>query len=403
MKNLYLFTDSFPYGSGETFLENEITYLCNKFNAIYIIPIFSNYSQKLRNTPENSTVLKPPFKCLKNKKELMLKGIFNTSPIFSFINEFFSKKVYSNPKKIWNWGTHFLITRNLIRYLKKNNLLNLFNDKNNICYFYWGVRWSYILPFIDEINSKIVVRFHGSDLYEELNHNYIPFRKEQIIKINYAIFISKYGLDYFEKKYPFFSGKKHLGRLGTEDYGLNPYNKGSYITIVSCSNLVRIKRVDLIAKSLSLFNEKVKWIHFGDGPEMKRIKKLVKTLPPNIKVQLMGRVANKDLMNFYSKNPVDLFINTSYSEGVPVSIMEALSFGIPVVATNVGGTPEIVDNEVGWLLDKDTSPETIAEIIKKLINNENYYQLRINARQRWEKLCCASRNYNDFVNFLMSL
>jgi len=47
---------------------------------------------------------------------------------------------------------------------------------------------------------------------------------------------------------------------------------------------------------------------------------------------------HNDVLNYYASNPVDVFINTSSSEGLPVSIMEAMSFGIPVIATNVGGT-----------------------------------------------------------------
>lgn len=403
MKTLYLFTDSFPYGSGETFLETEIDYLANNFDNIYIIPIFAIDLRQKRPTKSNIKVFIPPFRSLKNKKELILKGIFNNSPVKIFINEFFKKKVYLSYKKIWNWGTYFLVTRYLIKYLKRNNLLNIFYDNNNICYFYWGLRWSYVLPFIDEIKAKVVVRFHRSDLYEEVNNNYIPFREKQIDKISYAVFISSHGLNYFSLKYPYFKGNKLLSRLGTLDYGLNPHKKNNYITLISCSNLVPFKRVDLIVKSLKYLKINVKWIHFGDGPEMPKVRKMLNILPSNIIAELRGRISNKDLMNFYSSNSVDLFINTSYSEGVPVSIMEALSFGIPVIATDVGGTSEIVDDKVGKLIDKDSSPEFIARTIEEIIDSENYYELRINARKRWEEMCNANKDYKEFVNFLLKL
>ena len=93
MKNLYLFTDSFPYGKGETFLENEITYLSEKFENFYIIPIYSGYKNKLRNIPKNVKIYNPPFKSLKNKGELFIKGLFNRSPFIIFIiNLMFLKK-----------------------------------------------------------------------------------------------------------------------------------------------------------------------------------------------------------------------------------------------------------------------------------------------------------------------
>ncbi|MDD0858820.1 glycosyltransferase [Arthrobacter alpinus] len=59
-------------------------------------------------------------------------------------------------------------------------------------------------------------------------------------------------------------------------------------------------------------------------------------------IELKGAVANDEVLNFYRNHEISVFINVSTSEGVPVSIMEAISFDIPVVATSVGGTPEIV-------------------------------------------------------------
>lgn len=55
----------------------------------------------------------------------------------------------------------------------------------------------------------------------------------------------------------------------------------------------------------------------------------------------------------YSEHPVDVFINLSTNEGVPVSIMEAISFDIPIVATDVGGTSEIVTDETGILVSSN--------------------------------------------------
>lgn len=65
----------------------------------------------------------------------------------------------------------------------------------------------------------------------------------------------------------------------------------------------------------------------------------------------------------------DLFLNISESEGVPFSIMEALSAGIPVMATDVGGTAEIIDDTVGRLLPKELTPVLLRQ---ELIN---YHQL----------------------------
>ncbi len=74
------------------------------------------------------------------------------------------------------------------------------------------------------------------------------------------------------------------------------------------------------------------------------LKALVKQLNLVDKFIFIGTVQSEDVMNYYTGNTIDLFVNTSSSEGVPFSIMEAFAAGIPVMATNVGGTGEIVDD-----------------------------------------------------------
>lgn len=61
-------------------------------------------------------------------------------------------------------------------------------------------------------------------------------------------------------------------------------------------------------------------------------------------------------------------MNLSTSEGVPVSIMEVQSYGIPVIATNVGGTGEIIDKDNGILLPSCPSLEDVVAALEKYIN-----------------------------------
>ena len=62
--------------------------------------------------------------------------------------------------------------------------------------------------------------------------------------------------------------------------------------------------------------------------------------PSNLRWTLHGQVPNAEVFNTYRSRPTDLFANTSLSEGIPVSIMEAQSCGIPILAPAVGGIPE---------------------------------------------------------------
>ncbi|MEM0449104.1 MAG: glycosyltransferase, partial [Methanomassiliicoccales archaeon] len=96
--------------------------------------------------------------------------------------------------------------------------------------------------------------------------------------------------------------------------------------------------------------------------------------------------------------------NTSLSEGIPVSIMEAHSFGIPAIAPNVGGISEIVNNENGVLMNSNPSATEIAEAIIKIIEDNNKNSImRANAYKNWKKNFDSAINYKQFSCILSNI
>ena len=93
----------------------------------------------------------------------------------------------------------------------------------------------------------------------------------------------------------------------------------------------------------------------------------------------------------------------SSSEGIPVSIMEAMSFGIPCIASDVGGNQEIINHNVNGILLK-SNPDftdvknTIEEIASK--TPEQYRKISQNAYQTWEKHYNSETNYTNFTKLL---
>ena len=117
-------------------------------------------------------------------------------------------------------------------------------------------------------------------------------------------------------------------------------------------------------------------------------------------------IPNKDVYSYYQTHPVDLFVNVSSSEGLPVSIMEAISYGIPVIATDVGGTSEIVEDGVnGNLIPMSFKPEELAGKIRKYVrmNREEMKELRGATRKLWEERFQAVKNYDLFAKNLLKL
>ena len=116
-------------------------------------------------------------------------------------------------------------------------------------------------------------------------------------------------------------------------------------------------------------------------------------------VRFLGRLTNQEVLHYYGTHPIDIFINLSESEGVPVSIMEALAHGIPCVATDVGGTAEVVNEAEadGVLLDVDA---TIAQIVSSIECVMHAPRMRMSARRVAEEMCSAERNYTEFCSVL---
>lgn len=104
---------------------------------------------------------------------------------------------------------------------------------------------------------------------------------------------------------------------------------------------------------------------------------------------------NQEVQRFYASHCITALVNVSETEGIPVSIMEAGSYGIPAIATDVGGTHEIVhDGLNGLLLKKDFSDEELLNAINIVFSNIERF--REESTKVWEQLCDATTNYRDF-------
>lgn len=396
--SLVLFTSSFPYGKTEQFLETEIEFLSKRFESITIIPISFGGVKEKRLTPNNVNIIEPVLSSKTSR-------IFNFK--FLFMIKFYKVIIKNFFVSIKQGQLLFFISAFNIAYCtlgdaRVKKIMKNSTDKD-VHYYYWGHGASFILPFLEGINAKQVFRVHRGDLYEYLHNNYFPFRKEQLAGSDYVIPISLDGSEYLKEKYPEFENKIRIHRLGVNYHSyINPEHEDNCFNIVSCSALIPVKRVHLIIESLKKIKGKVHWTHFGDGNLYNHVKILAQSLPPNISYTFKGFVPNKLVLEHYSNIPVDLFINVSSSEGIPVSIMEAISYGIPVVATNAGGASEAITNDNGRLLDIEFDPSELSSIINSMIQQELVLK-RIDVKASWKKLFDASKNYKQFVDFLCEL
>ena len=108
------------------------------------------------------------------------------------------------------------------------------------------------------------------------------------------------------------------------------------------------------------------FVIIGDGPEYKNIESRIMNYGLNDKILLLGSIseAYKYLKAF------DIFVLPSVKEGFPYAILEAMSAGLPIVATKMSGIPEIIKNNINGLLAPIKSPKALAKKIDNLLNDQ---------------------------------
>ena len=166
----------------------------------------------------------------------------------------------------------------------------------------------------------------------------------------------------------------------------------------------------MIIEALALIDDiKIDWRHFGKGrleAELKALATEKLSGKKNIEYSFMGQISNTELLGFYKNNKVDLFINVSETEGIPVSIIEASSFGVIVIGTLVGGVGEILEEgENGFLLNQSCSAQEVAQAIIKFhnITDSEKKRIRANAISIWQQKYSAEKNYRAFLSSVMGL
>jgi glycosyltransferase involved in cell wall biosynthesis len=258
----------------------------------------------------------------------------------------------------------------------------------------------------------VITRAHGYDLYEErYDFPYWPCRRASIFFMDRIFPDSESGLKYLQTRYPKFFPKYETGLLGVNYPGfLTAPSTDCKLRIVSCSRIVPVKRVDLLMEGIlkaasSRSDIQFHWSHFGEGIARAQMQaRAVKLFPSNASVNFPGYESQQALYDFYRNNPVDVFINVSESEGTPVAIMEAISCGIPIIATAVGGNVEIVSDRNGILLSANPEPDEIASALLAMYEDHNESKRkRMESFRVWREKYNASVNFTNFADVLIKI
>lgn len=410
-KALIFFTDNFPYGKGEAFIENEFPYLHEAFNKIILV------SSNVRDN--SSRVLPADVRVIRYAQDV------NRLNKLKAASSYFTRTVQEEIRFIKNsFGLPadkqivFFLLGSYSKAIETGKFLqNLIEEEAKGCeiylYSYWMNDMALSIARYKKYNPRVKAfcRAHSWDIYfERHSPAYLPFRNFILKHIDACYAISENGADYLNKKTNNrYAHKISIARLGTIHNKFMEANPGETLQLISCSNVVPLKRIHLIIETLAGIDDlNINWTHFGSGSLMNEVQQQATAMLDkkiNIRYRFAGMLSNRELMQYYGTHPVDLFINVSDTEGIPVSIMEAYSFSIPAIATNVGGVSEVVNESNGFLIDVNSSTVEIAATIRHYatLPAEVKQRFRENAFHTWNTLYNAQKNYTAFISSIMKL
>ncbi len=401
-----------PFGSGETFLADELHALARVFDAIHLAP-------RLRLGPPH------PVPDRVDVLDSLAVAASAAGPVTGALGRLRSdvlrRPVPIVPRPLRPVAAlarrrAFLRELARVRSWAQRTLVPLCDAEPGmptVLYAYWFdasfAALAHAARLVTGRRPVVVCRAHGSDLYNTLAAPGLDDRLRRALGMGHAFPVSTLGARRLTERFPDLADRIETARLGVADPGVQcAPSSDDVLRIVSCSALRPVKRVDRTIDALARFATRhpaspVEWTHFGDGPLRGELHVRAERLPPSIGVDWAGHVPRERVLDHYRRRPVDVFVSLSASEGVPVSIMEAASAGIPILATDVGGTSEIVSPTTGTLLGDRPDADAIADALTTYAGQAPDDARRKGARARYARDFRADVNFARFASRLAEL
>jgi glycosyltransferase involved in cell wall biosynthesis len=400
-RTLVLLTIAYPFGrTWEPFLDAELPILAGRFDQIIVMP--SHREERARCLPRRvrcETLLADATRG-DRVREVLRHPLWLARQYGRALFEEGSPTAYLRHPASYA----AVIGTNLLKYRLLRDFVESERLQQAVFYDYWLANSTLALSWLRRrgVVVRAVARAHRFDLYDEQSETgAVPFRAFNVASLDRVVAVSNHGLSYLAERHPT-ARNLVLGRLGVEPQQQpKPVDSDSRPVIVSCASLKPVKRVELIPQILERVGRPLRWVHFGDGPSRGDVERAAAALPSRVSWHLAGHIEHSELLAYYAANRVDLFISLSASEGLPVSMMEAISFGVPVLATAVEGVPEIVNPSTGALVGVDDSVDSIARAAARLLDGKGPSRDEIVAF--FEANFVAEKNFGELADIMRAL
>lgn len=260
-------------------------------------------------------------------------------------------------------------------------------ERIDIIHAHWFVPSGFTAIIAAKIFRKpSIISSHGPDILNLPGAFWDKTRKFIVKQANLVTVISPTFIKDLVNFYPPVKEKISFISMGidTELFYFKPKEFKSEQKLLFAGRLSPVKGVSYLIKAMPKIlqefpNAKLEIIGYGEQED--DLRKLVRTLSLDKKINFVGAVENKEMPKYYHSSSV--YILPSLVEGLPVALMEAMSCGCPVIATSVGGVPDLIGDGINGILIKTKSIEEISQSVIKILSDNNFRENIIkNAREK---------------------
>ncbi|MDE5875102.1 MAG: glycosyltransferase [Muribaculaceae bacterium] len=409
MNTLVLISDAFPYDSMTeiSFIVPEIESLSKMFDRVIIAPRLKrgeNIDIDLSTLPDNVEISDSLLIYPSIREKICAVPYVAKAIIYDL------KHTSGSLRDILAYSSYVEIYRRLLKKFIRENNLDL---SNTLFYTFWFDFSTASLSLIKD--AKIVTRTHGHDLYEDRYFISKWWRLRSLSAVRGVFTVAEASRKYLTTLYPNYASKIFLSRLGTvnnnqPDTAKNlpdAENDGLRLSLVGISRLSPekgvIRQFEFITQLARKHPEmQISYVHIGDGPLRSEVRQIITKAPDNLNIDLKGALHNSKVHEILSSYHFDASLLLSDSEGgCPIALCETLSYGIPAVATAVGGIPEIISGGGGILLETDADYESFEKAILSITDNP--VSFRSEALRNWNDNFRSDRLRTEFAARLTEL
>jgi glycosyltransferase involved in cell wall biosynthesis len=398
-----LFFRAFPYGLRELWKLDDVQAFSQSFDRVRLVPYLERPgAAKSNELPDNVEVLPAIFAHdERSNLRLFAKFLFSRIAISPLAWKALLTQIFERNK----WGFAAVLktladASVVTSYFRRHGILT--SAKPETLFFFWGLCGGEALPFVSTKHATVAMGFHAFDLYDDrAGAGFFPLRREIFEACDILAPCSDFGTEYLRQRHPALCDRITTKRLGVRDFGVSAPGRVGPLHLVSCALLQPHKRIDLLIDALAEVRAPFRWTHIGGGDALPRLQALAreKLGSRGVAFEMVGQMEASDVRRYMQAKKGHALISVSASEGVPVTIMEALSAGMPVIATDVGGCRELVDSDVGVLLPAHPSVQEIVESVEQLasLSDQAFADFQQRARARADARCRAPMLSDAFV------